>query len=183
MILLHKWLIKYIQFRLSDLSISMINYRRSIHINGSIKSLYDICRCSLEFGFFRIDVSDNRKLLERAVFYLDGIIARKVYELEEARAKEEHELLSALGDDPEALKYSTTIRADTYQKYLKMQEDSISPVIYLLLGHYQLLLNLYDDALSAYLKYESLVNEAGRRNLSFLYGFALCSFHFGAFNR
>lgn len=139
--------------------------------------------CSLEFGFFRIDASDNRKLLERAVFYLDGIIARKVYELEEARAKEEQEELRVLDETQNSVQSSTNIRVNIYLKYSKMQDKSIPPVIYLLLGHYQLLLNLYDDAFSAYSKYESLVDERGRRNLSFLYGLALCCFHFGAFNR
>ncbi|KAH9285051.1 Lysine-specific demethylase 6A [Echinococcus granulosus] len=138
---------------------------------------------SLEFGFFRIDANDNRKLLERVVFYLDGIIARKVYELEEARAKEEQEELRILDEMQNSVQSPTKIRVNVYLKYSKMQDESIPPIIYLLLGHYQLLLNLYDDAFSAYSKYESLVDEKGRRNLSFLYGLALCCFHFGAFNR
>ncbi|KAL5970646.1 Histone demethylase UTY [Taenia solium] len=138
---------------------------------------------SLEFGFFRIDANDNRKLLERAVFYLDGIIAKKVYELEEARAKEEQEELRAFDETQNSVQSPANIRVNVYLKYSKMQDKGIPPVIYLLLGHYQLLLNLYDDAFSAYSKYESLVDENGRRNLSFLYGLALCCFHFGAFNR
>ena len=137
----------------------------------------------MEFGFFRLDVNDNRKLLERAVFYLDGIIAKKVYELETARAKEEQEELRVLEEMQDPTQSPANIRVKVYLKYSKMQDKCIPPVIYLLLGHYQLLLNLYDDAFSAYSKYESLVDEKGRRNLSFLYGFAFCCFHFGAFNR
>ena len=128
-------------------------------------------------------MNDNRKLLERAVFYLDGVIAKKVFELEAARAKEEQEELRKLEETQDPAQSPTKIRIKVYSKFSKMQEKCISPLIYLLLGHYQLLLNLYDDAFSAYSKYESLVDESGRRNLSFLYGLAFCCFHFGAFNR
>uniref|UniRef100_A0A5K3EU68 TPR_REGION domain-containing protein n=1 Tax=Mesocestoides corti TaxID=53468 RepID=A0A5K3EU68_MESCO len=138
---------------------------------------------SLEFGFLRLDANENRQLLERTVFYLDSIIARKVYKLEEARAKEEHDELLAI-DATQGLGPSPAeIRLKIYRKYTRLLDENVPPLIYLLLGHYQLLLNLYDDALSAYTKYESLADEKSRRNVSFLYGLALCCFHFGAFNR
>lgn len=142
---------------------------------------------SLEFGFASLESNDTRQLLQRTVFHLDGVIARQVYKLEQARAKDEQaELMAAEtnAEDSENRSQSTMdIRLKVYHKYNRMLEESIPPQIYLLLGHYQLLLQLYDDALSAYTKYESLVDEKGRRELSYLYGLAMCCFHFGAFNR
>lgn len=134
-----------------------------------------------------MESGEVRHLLERTVFYLDSIIARKVYKLEEARAiSEQNEILAAQRavERTDTSPPSTSeIRLKIYYKFLQMLNESIPPQIYLLLGHYQLLLNFYDDALSAYNKYESLTDGKGRRDVSFLYGMAMCCFHFGAFDK
>nr|VZI07119.1 unnamed protein product [Spirometra erinaceieuropaei] len=137
---------------------------------------------SLEFGFLRSESSDIRPLLEKAVFCFDSIIAQTVYKLEQARAAEEQTVLAKLEaeNDPTSV---TEIRLRIYNKYVACLEKRINPRIYLYLGHYQLLLNFYDDALSAYLKYESLADEEAKKDVAFLYGLALCCFHFNAFNR
>ncbi|KAL7060933.1 hypothetical protein AAHC03_010125 [Spirometra sp. Aus1] len=123
---------------------------------------------SLEFGFLRSESSDIRPLLEKAVFCFDSIIAQTVYKLEQARAAEEQTVLAKLEaeNDPTSV---TEIRLRIYNKYVACLEKRINPRIYLYLGHYQLLLNFYDDALSAYLKYESLADEEAKKDVAFLY--------------
>lgn len=131
---------------------------------------------SLEFGFTPPDQVYRRQLLERAIFCLDSLIAQKVYKLEESRTKEERQL-SGKNDSTDQ------DRLKIYERYVEILNKSLSPRVYLLLGHYQLLLNFYDDALSAYTKYESLADETGRQDVAFLYGLGLCCFHFSAFHR
>ncbi|VDN15699.1 unnamed protein product [Dibothriocephalus latus] len=113
---------------------------------------------------------------------LDSIIAQTVYKLEQARAAEEQKVLIKLEAEEDSTSV-TEIRLRIYNKYVASLEKRIDPRIYLYLGHYQLLLNFYDDALSAYLKYESLADDKAKQDVTFLYGLALCCFHFNAFNR
>lgn len=136
---------------------------------------------SLEFEFCRVDVTEIKSLLERAVFYLDSIVAKVAYNLEQKRANEEQKSLSALGDnvDPEEV---FNIRSEIHHKYNKIKDEILSPILFLLLGHYQLLLGKYDDSLSAYKEYKRLAPAMGLRNLSYLYGYAFCVMHVGAYN-
>lgn len=77
---------------------------------------------------------------------------------------------------------TTDKQLELYDKVIKLLEKSTDPYIYLFLGHYQLLLYLYEDALSAYLEFESL-NKDSWRNIQFIYGLAICYFHFNAFDK
>ncbi|VDM05333.1 unnamed protein product [Schistocephalus solidus] len=88
--------------------------------------------------------------------------------MEQARAAEEQKVLTKLESEKDSTSV-TEIRLRIYNKYVACLEKRINPRIYLYLGHYQLLLNFYDDALSAYLKYESLADEKAKRDVAFLY--------------
>ncbi|CAH8472253.1 unnamed protein product [Heterobilharzia americana] len=140
---------------------------------------------SLEFGVFKLDASESherRKLLEKAVDYFDGIISQTVLEIEEERAVEESETLTKV--EAGILEgNSNAVRYKIYEKYAARLEKLIEPHIYLYLGHFQLLLNRFDDALSAYLKFESLCPKQSSVNCAFLYGLGLCCFRFNAFSR
>nr|CAH8823451.1 unnamed protein product [Trichobilharzia regenti] len=140
---------------------------------------------SLEFGVFKLDASESherRELLEKAVDYFDSIISQTVLEVEEERAIEESEALTKV-ETGILEENSNTVRYRIYEKYAARLEKLIEPQIYLYLGHFQLLLNRFDDALSAYLKFESLCPKQSSVNCAFLYGLGLCCFRFNAFNR
>lgn len=76
-----------------------------------------------------------------------------------------------------------SVRYKIYEKYSGQLDKLIEPQVYLHLGHFQLLLNRFDDALSAYLKFESLCPKESSINCPFLYGLGLCCFRFNVFNR
>ncbi|CAH8455633.1 unnamed protein product [Schistosoma haematobium] len=140
---------------------------------------------SLEFGVFKVDAPESherRKLLEKAVDYFDSIISQTVLEIEEERAVEESETLTKveagiIEENPNSVRYKI------YEKYSGQLDKLIEPQVYLHLGHFQLLLNRFDDALSAYLKFESLCPKESSINCPFLYGLGLCCFRFNVFNR
>ncbi|CAH8462764.1 unnamed protein product [Schistosoma rodhaini] len=140
---------------------------------------------SLEFGVFKVDTPEaheRRKLLEKAVDYFDSIISQTVLEIEEERSVEESETLTKveagiIEESPNSVRYKI------YEKYSGQLDKLIEPQVYLHLGHFQLLLNRFDDALSAYLKFESLCPSESSTNCSFLYGLGLCCFRFNVFNR
>ncbi|KAF7258052.1 hypothetical protein EG68_04794, partial [Paragonimus skrjabini miyazakii] len=139
----------------------------------------------LEFGVLKSDSSEfqeRRKLLEKAIFYFDSIIAHTVLDVEKDRAKAESEALLEAelnAGDSDLL----AIRHKIYEGYSERFNKLIEPKIYLFLGHFQLLLQKFDDALSAYLKYESLCPSAASQDCAFLYGLGLCTFRFNAFHR
>ncbi|KAH8853179.1 Lysine-specific demethylase 6A [Schistosoma japonicum] len=140
---------------------------------------------SLEFGVFKVDAPETlerRKLLEKAVDYFDSIISQAVLEIEEERAAEESETLTKveagiIEGNPNSIRYKI------YEKYTGHLNKLIEPKVYLYLGHFQLLLNRFNDALSAYLKFEYLCPKESATDCSFLYGLGLCCFRFNVFNK
>lgn len=139
---------------------------------------------SLEFGVFKpeaIESVERRRLLEKAVLYFDSIIAHTVLELEKERALEESEVLAEA--ELTARDSVSLLRHKLYEEYTRRFNSIISPKVYLFLGHFQLLLQRFDDALSAYLKYESLRPVESSRDCAFLYGLGICCFRFNAFHK
>ncbi|CAL8079056.1 unnamed protein product [Calicophoron daubneyi] len=151
---------------------------------------YDECKVlsqsdSLEFGASKPEspeFAERRKLLEKAVVYFDSVIAQTVLEVERDRAAEESEALAEVEFKSHEEELSA-VRYRIYEEYVDRLNKLIEPKVYLYLGHFQLLLHRFDDALSAYLKYESLCPAEAAKNCSFLYGIGLCSFRFNAFHR
>ncbi|TPP60421.1 hypothetical protein FGIG_08549 [Fasciola gigantica] len=141
---------------------------------------------SLEFGIFKPEATDcleRRKLLEKAVLYFDSIIAQTVLEIEKERSAEESEALADLEFKVHDEDEVNEVRHRIYDDYVDRLNKIVEPKIYLYLGHFQLLLHRFDDALSAYLKYESLNHSEAEKNCTFLYGLGLCTFRFNAFHR
>ncbi|KAG5448405.1 Lysine-specific demethylase 6A [Clonorchis sinensis] len=139
----------------------------------------------LEFGIFKpeaVEQVDRRRLLERAVLYFDSIIAHTVLEIEKDRAREEADALAELELSAREEDLSA-VRFRIYEDYAERFNKLIDPKVYLYLGHFQLLLHRFDDALSAYLKYEALCPADSTQNCAFLYGFGLCAFRFNAFHK
>ena len=143
----------------------------------------------------------------KAVNYLDNLIIKKVESLEEERNKELEEKRKELDSKEKKEETSEEAKDKTeedqlaflseagvedsvsleenesiYQKYKEKLNRWVQPRIYLLLGHYQLLLEYYEEALSAYLEFEKRVEEAWR-DTTFLYGVGLCYFHYNAFHK
>ncbi|VDP85858.1 unnamed protein product [Echinostoma caproni] len=140
----------------------------------------------MEFGIFKPEAPDcleRRKLLEKAILYFDSIIAQTVLEIEKERATEESEALADLEFKVHDEDEINEVRHRIYEDYVDRLNKIIEPKIYLYLGHFQLLLHQFDDALSAYLKYESLGQSEAEKNCIFLYGLGLCTFRFNAFHR
>ncbi|KAL3316328.1 Lysine-specific demethylase 6A [Cichlidogyrus casuarinus] len=121
-------------------------------------------------------------IIIQAVEYFDLVIIQLVSEIESQKTPLEKQALLALpGSDRTSAENS--VRWQFYQSAVKNFEEIIDPKIYLWLGHFQLLLQSYDNALSAYTKYEQLCPEECLVNTSFLYGLAICYFHFNAFSK
>ncbi|XP_076857474.1 lysine-specific demethylase 6A-like isoform X2 [Brachyhypopomus gauderio] len=67
-----------------------------------------------------------------------------------------------------------------YDAYILKAEGKVEPEVFCQLGHFNLLLEDYPKALSAYQRYYSLQSDYWK-NAAFLYGLGLVYFHYNAF--
>lgn len=105
----------------------------------------------------------------QAVRYFEQLILKKIDSLVEARCKE----LEGVDDDAEKTKI--------VRKYEEKYNSEIEPDYYRYLGHFNLLLEDFASALSAYQQFEKRRSEPWK-DLSYLYGIGTCFFHFNCFS-
>ncbi|XP_011634228.1 histone demethylase UTY isoform X2 [Pogonomyrmex barbatus] len=121
---------------------------------------------SRQFGFLKLNSPEQAKkkaLVVRAIKYLERMLVQAQAEKQRRKAD------------------STKMYPDDSKE--NEDEDkgiSIDPKTYCKLGHFHLLLEDYDKAMSAYQKFYSLKGDYWK-DASFLYGLGLVYFHFNAF--
>ncbi|KAG7205814.1 hypothetical protein KM043_007759 [Ampulex compressa] len=120
---------------------------------------------SRQFGFLKLNSPEQSKkkaLVVRAIKYLERMLVQ-------AQAEKQRRKADSTKINPEELK------DDDGDKGI-----SIDPKTYCKLGHFHLLLEDYNKAMSAYQKFYSLKGDYWT-DTSFLYGQGLVYFHFNAF--
>ncbi|XP_020295142.1 histone demethylase UTY-like isoform X2 [Pseudomyrmex gracilis] len=122
---------------------------------------------SRQFGFLKLNSPEQTKkkaLVVRAIKYLERMLIQAQTEKQRLKA-------DSIKESPEKSKENK-------------DEDngiSIDPKTYCKLGHFHLLLEDYNKAMSAYQKFFSLKSDYYWKDASFLYGLGLVYFHFNAF--
>lgn len=130
------------------------------------------------FGFLKLGISENAK---KKILVIKAVKCIEKTLIQHQQLKEKKILLTQKqpgdknGDSQVAISDQNRDKGNE-----TIETKEFSPKIYCQLGHYNLLLEEYAKALSAYQKYRALVEDHWK-DAPFLYGLGLAYFHFNAY--